>query len=230
MIYRACTSLTLLLLSPALQAAEAWQSLDAIQATVEAFVKEQVSTQPGDYKATVSRLDPRLRLSKCDQLTPFRTTGNRLWGNTSIGVRCNTPKPWSIYVPVHIKVTREVLVTTRPLASGQTLTAEDVRVQSRDITAYAGSAITGMDQIEGRIVTAPVAEGSVLRTEMLRAGQIVRQGQQVKLIAQGAGFRVSSEGIAMSNASAGQVVGVKTRSGQVIKGVAKSEGVVEVYF
>ena len=103
-------------------------------------------------------------------------------------------------------------------------------MQSRDITAYAGSAITGMDQIEGRIVTAPIAEGSVLRTEMLRAGQIVRQGQQVKLIAQGAGFRVSSEGIAMSNATAGQVVGVKTRSGQVIKGVAKSEGVVEVYF
>ena len=230
MVYRLITCLILALHTTASLAADAWQSLDAIQTAVEAFVTEQVATQPGEYKATVSRLDPRLKLSKCDQLTPFRTSGNRLWGNTSIGVRCATPKPWSIYVPVHIKVNREVLVTTKPLASGQALTAEDVRLQRRDITAFAGSTLSGMEQIEGKIVTAPVAEGSVLRTEMLRAGQIVRQGQQVKLIAQGAGFRVSSEGVAMSNATAGQVVGVKTRSGQIIKGVAKSEGVVEVYF
>jgi len=58
----------------------------------------------------------------------------------------------------------------------------------------------------------------------------IRQGQQVMLVAQGAGFKVSSEGTAMGNAATGQVVSVKTRSGQIIKGIAKGEGVVEVYF
>jgi flagella basal body P-ring formation protein FlgA len=34
----------------------------------------------------------------------------------------------------------------------------------------------------------------------------------------------------MGNAAVGQVVAVKTRSGQTIKGIAKGDGVVEVYF
>ena len=52
----------------------------------------------------------------------------------------------------------------------------------------------------------------------------------MQLTARGNGFTVTSEGQAMGNATAGQVVTVKTRSGQLVKGIARSEGVVEVNF
>lgn len=211
-------------------AAEEWQSLPAIQAAVEAFVKEKTAGQPGEYTVTASRIDTRLKLARCTQLQPYLPSGSRLWGNTSVGVRCLAPGNWSLYVPVQIKVSNHVLVAVRPITSGQPVQAEDVELQLRDITRFAGSALTSLDQVAGRTVVAPISNGTILRAEMLRAANIIRQGQSVKLVAQGKGFTITSEGQAMGNATAGQVVAVKTRSGQLIKGIARSEGVVEVNF
>lgn len=207
-----------------------WQSLPAIQDAVEAFVKEKTANQPGERTITASRIDSRLKLAKCMQLQPYLPAGGRLWGNSSIGVRCLAPSTWSLYVPVLIKVSNHVLVAVRPISSGQPVQADDVELQLRDVTQFAGSALTSLDQVAGRNVVAPIPNGTVLRAEMLRAANIVRQGQSVKLVAQGNGFTITSEGQAMGNATVGQVVAVKTRSGQLIKGVARSEGVVEVNF
>ena len=210
--------------------ASEWQSLSAIQTAAEAFVQEKVAAQPGQYTVSVSRVDSRLKLARCDQLEAFQAAGSHLWGNTSVGVRCLSPAPWSITVPVTIKVSNNVLVVVRPLANGQQLQAEDVQLQQRDITAMAGSALTAPSQAIDKLVNAPIASGTILRAEMLRIADIIQQGQTVKLVAQGSGFRVTSEGQAMGNAKAGQVVSVKTRSGQLIKGIAKAGGMVEVYF
>lgn len=219
-----------LLLLPTHALAEEWQSPQEIRATVEAFVKAQVANQPGERSVSVSRVDERLKLARCAQLETYLPAGNRLWGNTSIGVRCLAPSPWALYVPVQIRVSDNVLVTARPLAPGQTLQAADVQLQRRDITLFAGSALTSLEQAAGRSVVAPVAAGMPLRAEMLRATKIIRQGQSVQLMAKGRGFRITSEATAMADAAAGQLVAVKTRSGQVIKGVAASEGIVEVNF
>lgn len=221
--------LSLLFCSATCAAAE-WQSLPAIQAAVEAFVQEKIATQPGERTVNVSRIDARLKLAKCSQLEPYLPAGNRLWGNSSIGVRCLAPTTWSLFVPVSIKVSGQVLVTIRPIPAGQPIQAEDVQLQQRDITAFAGSALTSLDQAVNRNVAAPLASGTVLRSEMLRAANVILQGQMVRLVAQGTGFRVTSEGQAMGNAKAGQIVSIKTRSGQIIKGIAKSEGIAEVNF
>lgn len=205
-----------------------WQSLPEIQDAVQAFVQGKTAALPGEHGVTVSRIDPRLKLAKCDRMEPALPAGNRLWGNSSVQVRCLAPSPWSIYVPVLIRVSGYVLVAARPISPGQPVQEEDVQLQLRDITRFAGSALASLDQVAGRTALAPVASGTVLRAEMLRAGNVVRQGQQVRLVAQGTGFRISSNGAAMGNAKAGQVVAVKTPSGQIVKGVARSEGVVEV--
>lgn len=59
---------------------------------------------------------------------------------------------------------------------------------------------------------------------------MVQQGQSVKLLLAGAGFTVSNEGRALNNATQGQVVQVRTASGQLVSGVARSGGVVEVAY
>jgi len=219
----------LLLCSSATSAAE-WQSLPAIQATVDSYIQEKLAAQSGERTVSVSRIDSRLKLSKCDQLEPYLPAGSRLWGNASVGVRCLAPNTWSLYVPVTIKVTDNVLVTVRPISAGQPVQTDDVQLQPRDITNFAGSALTSITQAVDKTVVAPVASGTILRLEMLRAGNVIQQGQMVKLVAQGSTFRVSSEGQAMGNAKAGQIVSVKTRSGQIIKGIARSDGIVEVNF
>lgn len=204
------------------------ESLDDITGAVDKFVRQQTAELRTEI--TVTRPDPRLRLSKCDTLETWLPSGNRLWGRASVGVRCRAPAIWSIYVPVLVKVSGNALVAARPIPTGQALSAEDVQVQTRDLTAFPGSQMANPDQVVGKTAAASIKAGDVIRPELLRSPLAIKQGQQVILIAQGAGFKVSSEGQAMGNASIGQVVAVKTRSGQTIKGIARNDGVVEVYF
>lgn len=219
----------LLACAPAAQGDD-WQSPETIQQAVAAFVKEKAAALPGERSITVSRIDPRLKLARCAQLEPYLPGGSKLWGNSSIGVRCLAPASWSLYVPVLIRVTDNVLVTLQPIPANHVLQADDVGLQQRDITQFAGSALTTLEQAAGKTVLGPLASGTILRAEMLRAAKVVRQGQSVKLVAQGNGFTITSEGQSMSNASLGEVVTVKTRSGQLLKGIAKGDGLVEVNF
>lgn len=224
-------ALIVLLISSSLPGLAAeWQSLPAIQATVESFVKQKAAGMRGERSISVSRIDNRLKLARCDRMEAFLPGGNRLSGNTSVGVRCQAPTSWSLYVPVQIKLIDEVLVAAQAVPAGQALQASDLKLERRDVTSLSGNILQSPEQAIGKNVAAPLAAGTVLRLELLRAPNIILQGQPVKLVAQGASFKVTSEGTAMGNAALGQVVSVKTRSGQVIKGIARSTGVVEVYF
>lgn len=208
--------------------AQPWQSTEDIRMLVEARVQRELAGQPGERTIHVSRIDERLRLPKCAQMEAHLPAGNRLWGNTSVNVRCSAPSPWAIHVPVQIRVSDDVLVTLRPLAAGQPVQAADVELQRRDVTLFAGSALTSTDQLAGKTLAAPLAAGQPLRAEMLRAAKVIRLGQSVQLVASGRGFRITSEATAMGNASLGEMVMVRTRSGQTVKGKATAEGVVEV--
>jgi flagella basal body P-ring formation protein FlgA len=67
-----------------------------------------------------------------------------------------------------------------------------------------------------------------LRSDQLIAPWVVQQGQSVKMQSSGPGFSVSSEGKALNNAAAGQLVQVRTNSGQTVSGIARPGGIVEV--
>ncbi len=226
---RPLSAIAMLLLASGVSVAGELQSMDDIALTVEHFVREKTANVAGEVAVSVTRPDARLRLGKCNRLETWLPSGNKLWGRASVGVRCQTPS-WSLYVPVMVKVTGNALVTTRPIGSGQILEAQDVQLQVRDLTAYPGGLFTNPEQVVGKTAATSIKADSLLRPEVLRSPLAIKQGQQVILVAQGAGFKVSSEGQAMGNAAIGQVVSVKTRSGQTIKGIAKGDGVVEVYF
>ena len=90
--------------------------------------------------------------------------------------------------------------------------------------------LTDPAQARGKTVRSSVAAGQPLRGDLLIAPWSVQQGQSVKLVSTGAGFTVSNEGKALNNASEGQVAQVRTASGQVVSGVARGLGIVEVTY
>jgi flagella basal body P-ring formation protein FlgA len=121
-------------------------------------------------------------------------------------------------------------VATRPLSAGQTVSQADVTTQSSDLSQLPAGVITDPAQVIGKTVILSASTGQAFRHDMLRAPQVIQQGQTVKLMAKGNGFQVTSEGKALGNATLGQMVSVRNQSGQVISGIAKQNGVVEVNF
>ena len=209
--------------------ADGQQDNVALQKLVESYAREQAASAPGKVQISVSAIDARLRLAACRQPQAFTPPGGRLWGNSTIGVRCETPA-WTIYVPLTIKITGEVMVTARPLSQGHVIQETDLARQNAELTQLPAGVITDPALAVGKTLAASVSSGSLLRNDMLRARLVILQGQTVTVIAQGRGFKISNEGKALNNASVGQLVQIRTQSGQVISATAKSEGIVEIPF
>jgi flagella basal body P-ring formation protein FlgA len=205
------------------------QPLDTIQAVVRAFVADKTANIDGTVSISVAALDKRTKMPKCDAMEASLPNSNNLWGRSTVKVSCVSPK-WSLYVPVTVKVTGKALVATRNMGGGQVIAELDVEVQELELSAYPIGLLTQPAQAVGKTTATNITVGKPLRAEMLRAQLIIKQGQQVVVVAKGSSFKVSSEGTAMGNACVGQIVGVKTKSGQVVKGLATESGVVVVTF
>jgi flagella basal body P-ring formation protein FlgA len=205
-----------------------WQDLETIRSGAIRFAQQQSAGQPGKASVSATALDSRLRLPACQSIDYFIPTGNRLWGNSNLGARCSSPSSWTVYIPLNVSITSEVVFAARPLGSGQKITEADILLKNEDITQYATGVITDPRQALGKTAAMGIAAGYPLRLDMLRAPFVIQQGQSVKILARGQGFQVTSEGKALGNAAEGQIVSVRSTSGQVIKGTAHQGGIVEV--
>jgi flagella basal body P-ring formation protein FlgA len=206
------------------------QNLASIKTKITEFLETQAIGYPGKVSVHAGAIDPNLKLAQCPDMQVFMPTGSRAWGKTSVGVRCNAPNVWTIYVQATVNVVAQYLVAASPLAQGQTVTEQDMIFESGDLTQLPAGVFTDQAQAVGRTVNISMNAGTVLRQELLKIAPVVQQGQTVKLLSKGKGFSVSAEGLAMAKANEGQVVQVKAASGQVVTGIARSGGQVEVVF
>ncbi|RAE77565.1 flagellar basal body P-ring formation protein FlgA, partial [Burkholderia multivorans] len=65
--------------------------------------------------ATVAPAFPR-GLAACTTLEPFLPTGARLWGRTTVGVRCAGERPWTVYLQAKVTVHATYYVAARQIA------------------------------------------------------------------------------------------------------------------
>lgn len=223
-------ALCLLANAAAAQTAASQQDVGALRQRVQQFLQVQTSGLPGQVNVSVGQIDTRTYLPACAAPEPFLPHGSRLWGKTIVGIRCSVPSPWTIYVSATVQVISEYLVTAAPLAQGQLISANDLAKVKGDLTALPPGIITEMSQAIGRTAVVSLSAGTPLRNDALRSQQAVQQGQTVRLVSNGPGFSVSAEARALNNAAEGQIAQARTASGQVVSGVAKAGGVVEVSY
>lgn len=206
-----------------------YQETSVIKNAVENFIYSHTATLPGQVIVNVDNIDKHLNLAKCPELEPFMPAGGRLWGRTSVGVRCKNPSAnWTIYVQAEVNIMANVLHAARPISTGQKLTHEDITLQSANVTQMPDGIMTDTAQVIGKVAATNISAGQPLRSQMLRAPYAILRGQKVNLVVQGKGFSVSSEGQALSDAAEGQVVQVRNKSGRIISGIARINSIVEV--
>lgn len=205
-----------------------FQKMSVVLKVVDSYVKGETETLPGEVIVSQGKIDNRITLPKCSKLEAFVPTGSRLWGNASVGVRCNNPSSWTIYVQINIQVMADVIHAARPLTRGTPLVAEDIKLQRVNLTQMPEGIFTELSQVIGKVPLSSLSSGQLLRQSALRLPHVILRGQKVTLHIQGQGFSVSSEGIALADASEGQVVQVRNEAGRVISGIARDDGIVVV--
>jgi flagellar basal body P-ring formation protein FlgA len=213
----------------AVQQPAEFQQIPIVLKAVEDYVYEQTKGLPGQVIVSPGKIDNRITLPNCPELVPFIPTGGRLWGNSSVGVRCNSQTSWTIYVQVDVQVMANVIHVARPLTQGRPLTVDDITLINVNLTQMPEGIFTDPSQVIGKIPISSLATGQPIRQHSLRLPHIILRGQKVKLNVQGRGFSVSSEGHALADAAEGQVVQVRNQSGRIISGIALPDATVDVH-
>ena len=216
--------------SQALAEGAARQDLALLRELAQQFLEQQAQGLPGQVQVTLGALDGRVSLPACDAPQAFFAPGARAWGKTSVGLRCAAPAAWTIYLQARVSVMGSYVISAIPLAQGQTIEESQLRMQQGDLAGLPNGIVTDMAQVVGRATTLSLAAGMPLRQDTLRVKPVVQQGQLIRLISGGNGFRVSSEARAISTGGEGQVVQARTAAGAIISGVARAGGQVEVVF
>jgi flagella basal body P-ring formation protein FlgA len=203
-------------------------------ARAEALANDAARAAFGDrtpvrVEVIAGQVDPRLRLAPCQRVDVHWPAGQRPWGRTRIGLRCAAgPVAWNVTVPLTVRVWAPALLATQPLAAGTVLEERHLRMGEADWAERDAPVLLSAADILGRSLGAAIAAGAPVRADQVRRRQWFAAGDAVKVVATGAGFAVSGEGVALSPGTEGQAVRVRTESGRIVTGQAAGDRLVEV--
>lgn len=168
---------------------------------------------------TLGALDSRLRLAACARVEPYLPPGTQLWGRTRLGLRCvDGSARWNVFLPVTVKAYGRAWVIRRDVAPGAVLGQADVMEAEVDWAQEASPTVIDPLQWVGQVATRALTTGQALRQNMIRPAQVFQAGSQVRVIAQGPGFQITSDGQALSAGIVGQLARVRMENGRIMSG------------
>lgn len=195
----------------------------------DAMARNQPAGTALRMEVSVGSLDPRLRLAPCARVEPYLPAGSRLWGRTRLGLRCvEGTTAWNVYLPVTIKAFGPAWVLTGPVAPGAVLTADDATQAEVDWAEESAPVMAQPEMWVGQVAARQLMAGQALRQAMVRPPQLFRAGAQVKVVAQGPGYAISSAGQALSPGGVGQIVRIRMDNGRIVSGTVNESGTVVV--
>ena len=208
--------------------AAAIEKLENIRNAVREFAIGEVGDADDNVHFEVGRLDSRLRLAACGvPLKAYFSAGSRTVGRTNVGVRCEGPKPWSLYVPLLIDRQITVAVAVDQVPRGQIIGAADIVYELRSMAKLNAGYFAASDQLIGKVATRPINRGTPYAHNMVKANRIVRRGERVILSLQTGGVSVRVAGTALRDGTRGERIPVRNLSSKrVIEGVVHEPGLV----
>ena len=168
----------------------------------------------------LGELDSRLRLAPCAKVEPFLPPGARLWGKTRLGVRwVDGPSRWSVFLPLTVKAFGPAWVVRGDVASGTVLTESDALQAEVDWALEPSPVVASPEQWVGQVAARALSTGQVLRQAAIRPAQVFLAGAQIRVVAQGQGFQVVTDGLALSAGVIGQQARVRMDNGRIMSGL-----------
>ena len=197
-----------------------------IQDIARAWVMESVKSSqanavtPLRIEVAVGALDARLKLAPCGNMEPYLPVGAKLWGKTRVAVRCvDGISRWNVSLPVAINAWGKAWVVRSQLPAGAVITQSDVVEAEVNWAEESSQVLRDSAAWMGFAATRSLSTGQTLRADMVRPAQVFQAGTPVRVIAQGPGFQIASDGQAITAGVVGQPARVRMDSGRVASGI-----------
>jgi flagella basal body P-ring formation protein FlgA len=183
-------------------------------------------------RLVVGPIQPNIQLPSCDKaVAPLIGPAQHMKDRVLVELRCQGTTAWHLYVPVRIVGTSAVAIAAHAIVAGSVLTANDLKIEQRDLTQLPPGYLDDPTVAVGLTVARPISSGSILTNQQLVASKAVQRGQAVTLVANTGGMSVRMAGRALTDGFLNQRVKVQNlSSGKMVEGIARSEQIVEIIF
>ena len=134
----------------------------------------------------------------------------------------------SVAISVRVAVIQRAVVAARTLSANVPIAVTDLSLADADISTIGTDALLATGDVVGRVLSRSFPTGAVLLRSTVRNPVAIRTGDSVRLEIIGNGFTVSSESVALQNASTGDMIRVRNSEGQTVSGRLDPRGVVVI--
>lgn len=209
-------------------AEEKFQSHNSIYELVKDTVARNINA--AEYEISVLPLDSLLKLPECTRpLEAFTVTDSIKAGRTSIGIRCNAEKKWSIFTSVVIKVYENVIILSRPLQRGDIITSQHLAIEKRDVSKLRDDFITEAKQVENKQAARYISAGTILSLRSFIEPLLIKRRDKIIITSMQPAFAIRMNGVAIMDGTKGQRIRVKNEnSGRIISATVIEAGLVSV--
>ena len=204
-----------------------FQDLDKIRVDALTYLKK-IPDLDKSVRITIGNIDPHLKLPICSHLEFSLPSHSNYRGHFRLGVRCVEPNEWSLFLSVTILAPNTYYTTRTELDKNHPIQKEDIIATEIYQANNPQGGINDPQQLMGRTLTHPLRAGATVRNTDLHPEPSLARGQTVQIVGVGPGFKITRTGQLLTNASPGQLTQVKTTSKQIITGIARSGGTVEI--
>ena len=190
-------------------AGDTHQSHVSIHSAVEHHLINEFSQTDNKVVIDVTPLDHRLKLTHCEApLETFDPPGGIGTGRTTVGVSCQAPKPWTLYVSASVGLEMPVIIARRDLSRGTPIEPGDVSLEVMNTTHLLRGHFSSIEEVSGRTLKRTLRRGQVVTPSMLKAKKTIQRGEQITILAGSGPIEVRSRGKAMRDGNPGDLIPV----------------------
>jgi flagella basal body P-ring formation protein FlgA len=175
----------------------------AVEAVERQLPDAEIAQGANRTEVQAGAIDSRLRLSACDMTPAAEVDLSRGSGRYNVKLICASPAPWSLYVPVEVRVFRDTVVANRSMGRGEVVGPNDVRLEERNALAPGSSGLTRLEDAIGFELRRTVQVNSMLASSAVVAPLLVRRGDRLQISAHAGGITVGATAEAMRDGRKG---------------------------
>ena len=192
-----------------------------IEKQISDLVYQQISdTNVENITIDYPNLKPELN---CDAPRLTILNKNKQWGNLTISAKCeNSTK----YIQVYVAVTGSYVVANQSIGAGALMTEQMLKMQPGRLDKLPPNIILNKSEVLNHIALRNIDNGEPIKNSMLQKNWYVKAGQTVKVIVNGEGYSITSNGKTLSNGALGELINVKLNTGNVVEGVVSEDGII----
>ncbi len=114
----------------------------------------------------------------------------------------------SVSLRYTVKAYQQVVVAARNIAARETITADSVRLERRDVGRISGY-LSDTDKVIGQTARQPISAGTPLSESVVNKPVVVKRGAGVNIVARTGEMTVSASGMALQDGREGEIIRVQ---------------------